>query len=131
MISGLSELRFVRLKDCRIKDYLYLFVMTNVRRIAVLFFLLFSIISYSQKIDSIPAEVKKLMQCYPAFVSGYANNHILFKDSSKLLWDDGIKNKSAQALLDKPDLKDMFVQSYTTGELKTPPAKNFDPGRIR
>ncbi|HEY2581837.1 MAG TPA: M15 family metallopeptidase, partial [Mucilaginibacter sp.] len=46
-------------------------------------------------------------------------------------WDDGIKNKSAQLLLEKPDLKDMFAQHYPIGELKLPPAKNFDPGRIR
>jgi hypothetical protein len=105
--------------------------MPNMRRIALLIFLFFSIRSYGQNIDPIPAGAKKLIQYYPAFVNGYANNYILLKDGSKLLWDDAIKNKSHQALLDKPDLKDMFGQAYITGPLKIPPAKNFDPGRIR
>lgn len=71
------------------------------------------------------------MQCYPGFVSGFSNNHLIFKDGSKLLWDDGVKNKPFKTLLEKPDLKDMFTQAYKMGLLKTPPVKNFDPGRIR
>ena len=48
-----------------------------------------------------------------------------------MVWDDGIKNKSFKDLLEKPDLKDMFLQPYSTGTLKSPLAKNFDPGRVR
>ena len=81
--------------------------------------------------EEIPIDAKKLIDCYPNVVSGYANNHILFKDGSKLIWNDGIKNKSYQILLTKPDLKDMFIQQYTKGILITPPQKNSDPGRIR
>lgn len=81
--------------------------------------------------DTIPHTAQTLITAYPDFVKGYTNNHILLKDGAKLLWDDGIKNKSPQQLLDKPDLKDMFVQSYTTEEQKATPPKNFDPGRIR
>jgi len=101
------------------------------RRIAVLFFLFLSIKSNADKVDTIPPGAKKLMQCYPDIIYGYANNHILFKDGSKLLWDDGIKNKSYQNLLDEPDMKDMFSQKYKMGQLKERPTKNFDPGRIR
>ncbi|HZX59685.1 MAG TPA: M15 family metallopeptidase [Mucilaginibacter sp.] len=100
------------------------------KRIAVLFFLFFSIRSYAQKIDSIPATARKLIKSYPAFVTGFADNHLIFKDGSKLLWDDGIKNKSYQALLDNPDVKDMFIQQYEKGQIKGP-TKNVDPGRIR
>src|SRR6185312_5314130 len=81
--------------------------------------------------DTIPAYAQKLIKCYPDLIEGFSGNYLIFKDHSKLLWDDGIKNKPFQALLDKPDLKDMFSQHYETGSLKTPPAKNFDPGRIR
>lgn len=84
-----------------------------------------------QKGDTIPAAAKKLIATYPNFISGYADNHIIFRDKSKMLWDDGIKNKSFKTLLDKPDLKDMFTQKYATGLLKEPPSPNFDPGRIR
>ncbi|HEY4198657.1 MAG TPA: M15 family metallopeptidase [Mucilaginibacter sp.] len=81
--------------------------------------------------EAIPTGAKKLVASYPDFIFGYANNYILFKDGSKLIWDDGIKNKSFKDLFKKPDLKDMFLHTYSTGKLKSPPAKNFDPGRIR
>jgi hypothetical protein len=80
---------------------------------------------------SIPKNVKKLMHCYSGFVTGYANNQVIFNDHTSMIWDDGIKNKTNQQRLDHPDLKDMFCQPYTTGKLKSPPAVNFDPGRIR
>lgn len=101
------------------------------RRIALLFLLLFPIKSYDRAINAIPPEAAKLIKCYGDFIVGFADNHLIFKDKSKMLWDDGIKNKSFKDLLEKPDLKDMFIQKYTTGALKTLPAANFDPGRIR
>jgi hypothetical protein len=79
----------------------------------------------------IPPSAQKLINAYPQFISGYANNQLIFKDGTKLIWDDGIKNKTWQQLLDKPDLKDMFVQVYPKGELKNAPQVNADPGRIR
>lgn len=48
-----------------------------------------------------------------------------------MLWDDGIKNKTPQQLLDSPDLKDMFALPYQTGKLNGTPVRYFDPGRIR
>jgi len=81
--------------------------------------------------DTIPIAAKKLIKCYPDFVTGYSNNHLLLKDGTKLLWDDGIKNKPYQTQLNNPDLKDMFIQKYTTGVQKEPPTVNFEPGRIR
>lgn len=81
--------------------------------------------------DTIPAAAAKLIRNYPDFVIGFSNNHLLFADHTELLWDDGIKNKSSNDLLEKPDLKDMFLQQYVKGTLKTAPAKDHDPGRIR
>jgi hypothetical protein len=81
--------------------------------------------------DTIPLAAKKLIKSYPDFIVGFSDNHLIFKDQSKLLWDDGIKNKSFKGLLEKPDIKDMFEQAYITGKLTSPPPKNFDPGRIR
>ena len=99
-------------------------------RILVLL-LFFSIRSSGQSTDPIPPAAKKLIQSYPDFIIGFADNHIIFKDNSKMLWDDGVKNKSSEALLEKPDIEDMFSQKYTTGTLKSLPARNFDPSRIR
>lgn len=101
------------------------------RRIAILLLLFFPIKAYNQTVVSILPDAQKLIKCYPDFVAGFADNHIIFKDKSKMLWDDSIKNKSHKYLLDKPDLKDMFNQKYTTGELKSSPPANFDPGRVR
>lgn len=103
------------------------------RKILLSLLLLFNIgiIAKAQKNDSIPPSAKKLISAYPDFISSFANNHIIFKDKTTLLWDDGIKNKSFAQMLDAPDLKDMFVQKYTVGAAKGAPAFMFDPGRIR
>lgn len=85
----------------------------------------------AQKIEAVPPAARKLIACYPDFISGYTDNHLIFKDGSKLLWDDGIANKTYQQLLDNPDLKDMFRQTYPFGAQTKLPEKNFDPGRIR
>ena len=90
---------------------------------------LFPFLAFSQ--EAIPSDAKQLINAYKDVIAGYSNNNIIFKDKSKMIWDDGIKNKSDRLLLDKPDLKDMFSQKYRTGILKTPPSKNYDPGRIR
>lgn len=96
----------------------------------VIFF--FAIIAAkAQKTDTIPTAAQKLIKAYPGFIAGFAGNHIIFKDKTTMLWDDGIKNKSYQQLLNAPDLKDMFSQKYTTGAQTAPPAFMYDPGRIR
>ena len=82
-------------------------------------------------IDTIPKNAQKLIDSYGEYIAGYANNHIILKDGTKLLWDDGIKNKSPKLLLDKPDIEDMFNQKYNVGIRKISPAVNFDPGRVR
>jgi len=81
--------------------------------------------------QSIPADAQKLMKCYSGFVVGFADNGLLFKDGTRLPWNDGIKNKTAQQKLDQPDLKDMFVEAYPIGAQATPPQPGEDPGRIR
>jgi hypothetical protein len=91
-----------------------------------------TIVPFTQAgLDTIPAPAKKLVRSYKGFISGYADNYIIFKDGTKMLWDDGIKNKSNTVLLDKPDLKDMFNQKYEAWKLVSPPATNYDPGRVR
>jgi hypothetical protein len=82
-------------------------------------------------VGAIPTSAKKLISTYPDLVSGYADNYLIFKDKSKMLWDDGIKNKPWESVLDNPDLKDMFLQKYTAGKLNELPVKDFEPGRIR
>jgi hypothetical protein len=83
-----------------------------------------------QDSNVIPPNAKKLIASYPDFIVGFANNYLLFKDHTKLLWDDGIKNKTNKQLLEQPDLKDMFIQPYQAGAQPSR-ERNLDPGRIR
>ena len=81
--------------------------------------------------DAIPAQAKKLIKCYPDFVTGYKDNYLIFKNGIEIQWDDGKANKQYNEQLDAPDLKDMFSQVYIIGKVNTPIAKDFEPGRIR
>ncbi len=91
--------------------------------------LLITVCAFAQ--STVPENAKKLIQSYPDFIVGFTDNHLIIKDGTNLLWDDGTKNKSFKELLEKPDLKNMFAQQYMTGVLKSLPVKNFDPGRVR
>ena len=80
--------------------------------------------------ETIPLEALQLIKVYPQNILAYKNGYLFFSDSSKILFDDGIKNKSAEELLKNPDVEDMFHYRYKTGNLFIP-AFNEDPGRIR
>jgi len=45
--------------------------------------------------------------------------------------DDGKGAKAFDAMLDDPDIKDMFLMKYPVGEQGLAPDVNFDPGRVR
>jgi hypothetical protein len=77
----------------------------------------------------IPGEVEKLLSAYPAQIIGFENNFIVFRDGSRLLFDDE-KQKSTEELLKNPDVQDMFAYSYPKGKTGAP-AKFQDAGRIR
>jgi hypothetical protein len=91
----------------------------------------FQFASRYDRIDVTPQAASKLINSYKDVVAGYADNHILFKDGTRMVWDDGIKHKSPKEILESPDVKDMFAQLYPVGLLKQNPPPNFDPGRIR
>ena len=72
-----------------------------------------------------------LLSAYPDFLDKIEGNTLVWKDGSQMTIDDGRGEKSFEALLDAPDVKDMFVMTYPMGESGTPPGENADPGRIR
>jgi hypothetical protein len=78
---------------------------------------------------AMPAGVSALLSAYPAHIINYEDNYVVFADGSRLLFDDG-KRKSAEELIDNPDVQDMFAYSYPKGKAGTP-TKYYDPGRIR
>ena len=72
-----------------------------------------------------------LVKAYPYFLEKAENNKIYWKDGTVMIYDDG-KDKTHDEKLDDPDIEDMMSQEYVMGaDWDEPPAKNFEPGRIR
>jgi hypothetical protein len=64
-------------------------------------------------------------------ISHCENNHIVWKDGTKMIYDDA-KAKNFQELLNNPDIEDSFSFDYPLGSNSfVPPKHNYDPGRIR
>jgi D-alanyl-D-alanine carboxypeptidase len=72
-----------------------------------------------------------LLKAYPDFLDRIEQNDLVWKDGTRMRIDDGKGAKAFDALLDDPDIKDMFLMKYPLGEQGLAPAVNFDPGRIR
>ena len=68
---------------------------------------------------------------YPEFLDRIEDNELLWKDGTRMRVDDGKGPKPLDAMLDDPDVKDMFLMRYPLGEKGVPPEPNFDPGRVR
>lgn len=83
----------------------------------------------SNKSD-IPDGLKKLKKAYPDFIDSVDNNHLYFKDGTKMIYDDG-REKTFEEKLEDPDLEDMMSQEYPMGRDYEIPDVNEDPGRIR
>ena len=72
-----------------------------------------------------------LIKAYPDFIDRIADNDLVWKDGTRMRIDDGKGAKAFDAMLDEPDIKDMFLMKYPLGQQGLAPAVNFDPGRIR
>jgi hypothetical protein len=81
-----------------------------------------------QSQSQIPANVINLMKHYKSVV-GFENNYLLFKDGSKMIYDDG-KAKEYGELLENSDIEDMFQQKYKSFISEKIPV-NHNPGRFR
>lgn len=75
---------------------------------------------------------ERLIAAYPEHLLECKENHIIWQDGSKQLYDDG-KKKSFTQLIESPDIEDMFAFGYPMDEhsYNTAPELNQDPGRIR
>lgn len=88
---------------------------------------LFASISYA-KCDK---NADKLIKAYPQQLVACEDNHIIWHDGEKQIFDDG-KEKTFEQLLNNPDLEDMFKIPYPVGENSyAEPAFNSDAGRFR
>lgn len=81
---------------------------------------------------NIPDKLLKLVNSYPDFLDSADENNLYWKDGGVMIYDDGIKDKSHDELLNNPDVEDMLSQDYVKGnDWENPPLFNFEPGRIR
>jgi len=74
--------------------------------------------------------MQRLVTAYPDFLSGYQDNAIIWRDGTRMTFDDG-REKTFQQRLTNPDLEDQFYAEYPRGLRGVPPLKNIDPGRVR
>ena len=82
-----------------------------------------------------PADIKsdlaRLAKAYPDWIAGYDGEFLALKSGAKFPISDRRTNKTFTELLEAPDIDDMFYASYPAGTKPQPPARNFDPGRVR
>jgi hypothetical protein len=72
-----------------------------------------------------------LVAAYPSHLARHEGGVLVWKDGTRMAFDDGERQKDFAALLDRPSLKDQFYAPYPTGQPAAPPAVNIDPGRVR
>src|SRR5262245_11954142 len=72
-----------------------------------------------------------LVKAYPDFLDRREGNEVMWKDGTRMPFDDGKGSKDFDTLLERPDLEDMFYAPYPLGRTGTPPGVNMDPGRVR
>ena len=88
-------------------------------------------IGFAQPANQSPTDAAAaLIKAYPDFLDRIEQNDLVWKDGARMRIDDGQGAKSFDALLDRPDIKDMFLMKYPLGEQGLAPKVNFDPGRV-
>jgi hypothetical protein len=73
----------------------------------------------------------RLLGAYPDHLERIDDGVLVWRDGTRMPLDDGKGAKSFKDRLDDPDIEDMLAVPYPTGDLKSPPAKDVDPGRAR
>lgn len=81
--------------------------------------------------SSPPDALAALVKAYSDFLDRVEGNDLVWKDGTRMRIDDGKGAKALDAMLDDPDIKDMFLMKYPIGERGLAPEVNFDPGRVR
>jgi hypothetical protein len=83
-------------------------------------------------VNEIPIALQCLLKAYPEYIDSATANTLIWKDGTEMIFDDGIKEKDHQTLLNHPDLEDQLSMPYPLGQnYPIPLPKNFEPGRVR
>jgi hypothetical protein len=56
-----------------------------------------------------------LIKAYPDFLDRIEQNDLVWRDGTRMRIDDGEGTKTFDAMLDHPDIKDMFLMKYPLG----------------
>ena len=86
---------------------------------------------YGAPPPDLPARLDRLVKAYPDFIAGHDGTFVTLRSGVKFPISDGRSGKSFDALLEHPDIDDMFYAVYPAGTAPAAPPKNFDPGRVR
>ena len=81
-----------------------------------------------------PEASAALLRAYPDFLDRIEGNDLVWKDGTRMRIDGGkgtVGTRPFEAMLDDPDIKDMFAFDYPLGDKGLAPDVNFDPGRAR
>src|SRR6516162_622447 len=91
-----------------------------------------SAVRLTQAATSLPPDASAaLLKAYPDFLDRIEENDLVWKDGTRMHIDDGKGAKAFDAMLNDPDIKDMFLMKYPVGEKGIAPEVDFDPGRVR
>jgi D-alanyl-D-alanine carboxypeptidase len=86
---------------------------------------------YGAPVANIAVYLDKLVSSYPDWIAARTNEYLIMKNGVKFAFSDHRNDKSFNALLEHPDVDDMFYVPYPAGTVPKPPPKDFDPGRVR
>ena len=87
--------------------------------------------TYGRGPKDILVHLERLKRAYPDVIAFYDKDVVRLADGTTLKVSDGRTDKTFEELLNNPDIDDMFSFAYPAGAGPSPPAVNFDPGRIR
>ncbi|MGB0747665.1 MAG: M15 family metallopeptidase [Magnetospiraceae bacterium] len=72
-----------------------------------------------------------LVAAYPDHLVRHDGKTLFWRDGTEMVISDGDAAKDFEALLNRPDLDDMFAFAYPAGGALASPPENVDPGRVR
>lgn len=79
-----------------------------------------------------PGGLRALAAAYPEQIAGIGDNTLLWKDGTRMVYDDGVAKRSFEEMLDRTSLKDQMAQPYPAfSRDRSPSSADFDPGRAR
>jgi hypothetical protein len=75
-------------------------------------------------------DLDRLLKAYPDFLVSADGNELVWRDGTRMPFDDGIDDKDYETLLNQPDLEDQLRMAYARGRRYCVPERNWDPGRV-